>query len=99
MALAFAWAGDPEHARIAALAQGIIEALGAGRAADAPLLLMIDGDIGRTLGRLLCYELGFARPLVSIDGVQLRELDYVDVGELMDPPGVVPVVIKSLLFS
>jgi ethanolamine utilization protein EutA len=99
MALAFAWAGDPEHARIAALAQGIIEALGAGGAADAPLLLMIDGDIGRTLGRLLCHELGFARPLVSIDGVQLRELDYVDVGELMDPPGVVPVVIKSLLFS
>ena len=37
--------------------------------------------------------------LVSIDGVQLQELDYVDVGELITPPGVVPVVIKSLLFS
>jgi ethanolamine utilization protein EutA len=99
VALAFAWAGDPEHARIAAFAQGIIEALGPGGAGDAPLLVMIDGDIGRTLGRLLHHELGFTRPLVSIDGVQLRELDYVDVGALMDPPGVVPVVIKSLLFS
>jgi ethanolamine utilization protein EutA len=29
----------------------------------------------------------------------LQDLDYVDVGELMSPPGVVPVVIKSLLFS
>ena len=38
-------------------------------------------------------------PVVSIDGVQLQELDYVDVGELITPPGVVPVVIKSLLFS
>jgi ethanolamine utilization protein EutA len=37
--------------------------------------------------------------LVSIDGVQLRQLDFVDIGELLDPPGVVPVVIKSLLFS
>ena len=64
-----------------------------------PLFLMIDGDIGRTLGRLLSEELGLPGPLVSIDGVQLQDLDYVDVGELMSPPGVVPVVIKSLLFS
>jgi ethanolamine utilization protein EutA len=31
--------------------------------------------------------------------VQLQELDYVDVGQLLTPPGVVPVVVKSLLFS
>ena len=60
---------------------------------------MIDGDVGKTLGRLLHYELGLPRKLVSIDGVQLKELDFVDIGELIDPPGVVPVVIKSLLFS
>ena len=34
-----------------------------------------------------------------LDGVQLQELDFVDLGELISPPGVVPVVIKSLLFS
>ena len=60
---------------------------------------MIDGDIGRTLGRLLHEELNLPGPLVSIDGVQLQDLDYVDVGAVMTPPGVVPVVIKSLLFS
>jgi ethanolamine utilization protein EutA len=60
---------------------------------------MIDGDVGRTMGRLLSDEVGIEGPLVSIDGVQLQELDYVDVGELISPPGVVPVVIKSLLFS
>ncbi|MFN3892158.1 MAG: hypothetical protein ACK4MV_17305 [Beijerinckiaceae bacterium] len=37
--------------------------------------------------------------LLSTNGVQLQELDFVDVGELISPPGVVPVVIKSLLFS
>jgi ethanolamine utilization protein EutA len=37
--------------------------------------------------------------IMSIDGVQLQDLDFVDVGELMTPPGIVPVVIKSLLFS
>jgi ethanolamine utilization protein EutA len=65
----------------------------------APLLLMIDGDIGKTMGRILTEELGLSGDLVSIDGVSLQELDFVDVGELISPPGVVPVVIKSLLFS
>ena len=64
-----------------------------------PLLLMIDGDVGKTFGRILTEELGLPGDLISIDGVQLSELDFVDVGELISPPGVVPVVIKSLLFS
>ena len=64
-----------------------------------PLLLMIDGDIGKTLGQLLHHELDLPGRLVSIDGVQLQDLDYVDIGEMISPPGVVPVVIKSLLFS
>jgi ethanolamine utilization protein EutA len=98
MALAFSWSGDPEHARLAALAKGIVGALGPSGSSDELIMLMIDGDVGKTLGRLLTYELGFGRKLVSIDGVQLRELDFVDIGQLMDPPGVVPVVIKSLLF-
>jgi ethanolamine utilization protein EutA len=60
---------------------------------------MIDGDVGRSIGHLLDEELNGRGKIVSIDGVQLQELDYVDVGEMITPPGVVPVVIKSLLFS
>jgi ethanolamine utilization protein EutA len=60
---------------------------------------MIDGDVGKTLGHILHDELAFPGKFISIDGVQLQEFDFVDVGELFDPPGVVPVVIKSLLFS
>ena len=60
---------------------------------------MIDGDIGRSIGHLLDDALRVRGKVVSIDGVQLQELDYVDVGEMITPPGVVPVVIKSLLFS
>jgi ethanolamine utilization protein EutA len=60
---------------------------------------MIDGDIGKTLGRILHRELHWPGKIVSIDGMELHELDYVDVGELIAPPGVVPVVIKSLLFA
>jgi ethanolamine utilization protein EutA len=99
MAIAFSWHGDPDYPRLAAAGRSIIAAVASGGARTEPLFLMIDGDIGLTLGRLLCEELGFAGSLVSIDGVQLQDLDYVDVGAMITPPGVVPVVIKSLLFS
>jgi ethanolamine utilization protein EutA len=97
MALAFAWHGDPEYSRLAAAGRAIVQALAPSR--RELLILVIDGDIGKTLGRLLHRELNLSGPIVSIDGVQLQELDYVDVGQLLTPPGVVPVVVKSLLFS
>ena len=99
LALGFTWEGDPEYSRLEAMGRAIIASLGQGATSSSLLLLMIDGDVGKTLGRLLQYELDLKRPLISIDGVQLKELDFVDIGELLTPPGVVPVVIKSLLFS
>jgi ethanolamine utilization protein EutA len=99
LALAFRWDGEPEYQRLAAMAQAIkIFAAPSGRR-DQLLALMIDGDVARGLGRILVDELGLCGNLISIDGVQLRELDFVDIGEMLDPPGVLPVVIKSLLFS
>ena len=99
LALAFAWAGAPEYPRLAAMARAIMRfAAPAGRR-DELLVLMIDGDVGRALGRILDKELHLDGKLISVDGAQLRELDFVDIGEPLDLPGVVPVVIKSLLFS
>lgn len=99
LALAFTWEGDPEYSRLAATARAIKAALAPGDKREELLVLMIDGDIAKNMGRLLKEELDMPGQLVSIDGVQLQELDFVDVGELISPPGVVPVVIKSLLFS
>ncbi len=99
IALAFTWAGAPEYPRLAAMARAIMRFAAPKERRDQLLVLMIDGDVGRALGRIIDKELGLDGKLVSIDGMQLRELDYVDIGELLDPPGVVPVVIKSLLFS
>ena len=99
VAITFAWRGDPQHARLKAAAEGILRALTPVKERIKLLLLMIDGDIGKTFGRILHRELHWPGKLVSIDGMELQELDYVDVGELIAPPGVVPVVIKSLLFA
>jgi ethanolamine utilization protein EutA len=99
MAIAFRWAGDPEYSRLRVAGEAIMRAVAPDGRREELLVLMIDGDVGRTFGHLLQRELDLRGPIVSIDGVQLQDLDYVDVGEMISPPGVVPVVIKSLLFS
>ncbi len=99
LAIAFTWDGEPEHARLLAMARAIMQFAAPSGKREETLFLMIDGDVAASLGRILQHELHLAGKIVSIDGIVLRELDFVDVGELLDPPGVVPVVIKSLLFS
>jgi ethanolamine utilization protein EutA len=39
-----------------------------------------------------------ANPVVSIDGLELKEFDYIDIGTMLESSGAVPVVIKSLIF-
>jgi ethanolamine utilization protein EutA len=51
------------------------------------------------LGRILNQELNKGKYVLSLDGVVLSDLDFIDVGELINPPGVIPLVIKSLVFD
>lgn len=97
VAVAIKWHGDPYYRRLRNLADGLALALGC--ASELPVVLMVDGDVAKTLGGILEQELKLPRPVVALDGVQLQELDYVDVGKMVEPAAVVPVVIKSLLFS
>ena len=63
-----------------------------------PLVLVSDGDVGGLIGMHLLEEVGLTSPVVSIDGIDLREFDYIDIGEILPSSGSVPVVIKSLVF-
>ena len=62
------------------------------------LILLIDGDVGMTLGRILTTEVAPGARAISVDSVQLNEFDYVDIGAVAQPANVVPIVIKSLVF-
>src|SRR3546814_5161576 len=58
LALAFRWGGDPLHARLHALATGIRDGLPKTAAdAELPLVAVMDGDAGKTLGNILVREL------------------------------------------
>ena len=64
-----------------------------------PLILLVDGDVAMSLGRIIRNEIASAANLIAIDGVQLRRFDYVDIGRMIEVTNVVPVIIKSLLFK
>jgi ethanolamine utilization protein EutA len=98
IAIAFRWQGDPAHARLAAVAEGIAAALSQTIAAGHPLVLVVDRDVGLTLGRVLNRETAPGARVISLDGIELKELDYVDIGAIIEVTQVVPVIIKSLLF-
>jgi ethanolamine utilization protein EutA len=63
-----------------------------------PLVLVGDGDIGGLVGIHCKEEARLAAPVVSIDGIVLKEFDFIDIGALLEASGAVPVVIKSLVF-
>ena len=98
ISLSFEWKGDPSYQRLRAVADAIDQALCRPERV-APLVIVIDGDVGRLLGRILSKELNKGEQLLSLDGVILSDLDFIDVGELISPPGVIPLVIKSLVFD
>jgi ethanolamine utilization protein EutA len=37
--------------------------------------------------------------VIALDGVQLKQFDYVDIGRVIELTNAVPVIIKSLLFK
>jgi ethanolamine utilization protein EutA len=93
LALAIKWSGEPEHSRIRALAERIATATD-----RRPLVVATDGDIASTLGHVLRQELGLVGELITLDGLDLGDLDYIDIGVPQPPSGVVPVIVKSLVF-
>jgi ethanolamine utilization protein EutA len=98
VALAIEWQGSATYGRLDGLSRGIVEGEAAQLAAGQPLVLVCDSDVGGLLGLHIHEELGLTCGIVSIDGVELKEFDYVDVGSLIPSSGATPVVIKSLVF-
>jgi ethanolamine utilization protein EutA len=98
LALFVPWRGTASFDRLDAFCRGVAEALAPALLNGHPLVLVGDGDVGGLIGIHCREELGLASPIVSIDGLDLKEFDYIDIGAMLDTSGAVPVVIKSLVF-
>jgi ethanolamine utilization protein EutA len=99
VALALRWRGEPSFERLSALAHGVVEALARTVAEAKPVFLILDGDVAQTLGGILKEDMKLASEVLVIDGIALRDFDYIDLGRIRMPSYTVPVTIKSLVFS
>lgn len=98
VAVAFRWGGSASYSRIDLLCTGILEAMKHSLSNGNPLVLVCDGDVGGLLGIHLKEEMKLEQPVISIDGIELKEFDHIDIGTIIPTSGSVPVVIKSLVF-
>ena len=92
------WRGSATFQRLDAFCQGLTDGLAAVLADGHPLVLAGDGDVGGLMGIHLREEMQLDNAIVSVDGLELKEFDYIDIGTMLPNSGAVPVVIKSLIF-
>ena len=98
VALALHCPWGPSYPLLQGFAQGLLAALKSTIASRVPIILVFDADLGKLIGNNLAQELPPKYPLLSIDGVDLKDFDFIDIGEEITEAQAVPVVIKSLIF-
>jgi ethanolamine utilization protein EutA (predicted chaperonin) len=96
--LCYRWKGSATFARLDAFCRGVAAGLARLLGRKHPLVLIGDGDVGGLIGIHCREELRIPGAIVSVDGIALKEFDFVDIGALLEASGAVPVVIKSLVF-
>ncbi len=98
LAIALRWEREPLYANLRAVAEGITAAHRAAPRRGAPIVLALTVDIAANVGAVIHDELGVAEGVIAIDGLELSDLDFIDIGQQIPVTHVVPVVIKSLIF-
>ena len=97
-ALAIHWNLGPSYPLIRTLAEGVAAAMKDHVDKGQPLVLVFDADIAKLVGNILDKELLLGAGIISIDGIDLKDFDFIDIGEELSDARAVPVVIKSLIF-
>jgi ethanolamine utilization protein EutA len=98
VAVAVHFGGSATYSRLSLFCQGLLDGLAELVAAGQPVVLVSDGDLGGLLGMQLRGVAADETGVVSVDGIELKEFDFIDIGEILTGSGAVPVVIKSLVF-
>jgi ethanolamine utilization protein EutA len=98
VAIFVSWTGSATFHRLDAFCRGVADGLGGLFNRGLPIVLAGDGDVGGLLGIHFREEMKLINPVISIDGLELKPFDFIDIGQMLESSGAVPVVIKSLIF-
>ncbi len=98
LALSLSLDGQLDYKTIREIAEGVVAICKSSERKKSPLYLALDVDIAKSLGAILKEELKLDREIIAIDGIEVGDLDYIDIGEPMGITEVIPVTVKSLMF-
>jgi ethanolamine utilization protein EutA len=98
-ALAVRWRHGPAYPALRQLCAGIADGTRDLLGAQSPLVVVLDADLAGIVGQMLREELDVRAPVICVDQIALSDLDFIDIGSLVAEKSVVPVVVKSLVFS
>jgi len=98
LALSVSLEGELDYKAIRAVAEGIAAICKSSENGRSPLYLALDLDVAKSLGAILKEELKLEREIIAIDGIEVGDLDFIDIGEPMGITEVIPVTVKSLMF-
>jgi ethanolamine utilization protein EutA len=98
LALSLSLVGQLNYQILRKVAEGIADMVRSARGTTSPLYLTLDEDVAKSLGGILKEELQLDRDLIAIDGINVGDLDYIDIGAPMGITEVIPVTVKSLMF-
>jgi ethanolamine utilization protein EutA len=98
LALSLSLDGALDYKTIRAIAEAVAGVCDVNDGDRSPLYLALDLDVAKSLGGILKEELKFEREIIAIDGIEVGDLDFIDIGEPMGITEVIPVTVKSLMF-
>jgi ethanolamine utilization protein EutA len=98
LALAISLEGQQNYQSLRKVADGIAAALDEAEDPNFPLYVVLNLDVAKSLGGILKEEIGLEREVVALDGIEVGDLEYLDIGRPVGTSEVLPVTVKSLLF-
>ena len=99
VALSFKGAIGGSYAGLTTFAKGVVSAIPNTIRKEKPIIMVFDRDIGNSVGNVMKRETEAKQNIISVDEINVQEGDFIDVDKPKAGGQVVPVVVKSLVFS
>ena len=89
----------PSFMQIQHIAEKIMNQYKKETAEGKMLILILEEDIGKALGKSLEHIIKGSRNIVCVDGISCDSGDFIDLGEPVASGSVIPVIVKTLIFN
>ncbi len=99
VALSFKGAIGGSYAGLTTFVKGVVSAIPNTIESSLPIIMIFDRDIGNSVGNVMKRETEARENIISVDEINVEEGDFIDIDKPKVGGQVVPVVVKSLIFS